>query len=599
MENSLVCQSNNNPVSINFSGNTISSGETWVYLNDSDTYTAGRVCVSVIDGTDDVNSPYSAYTQYNSCYECDVDNYTFYVFRTCNTGEIYLFPISEFGEDFYNTGFTIYSVFYIEFEYQGGIIKSCGLIEKVQREVSEQQNNEIIDKDVYSTLISYSDYYEGDGACKDCEIDNPNLIALVTECISGDAYYVLLPSTGLEDHLISFTDGINEYCGVVEVYEESFEYLDFLLDYGFNSDCDTCLSLVNKKVLIQNCLDSNIQYVVWAAQLFQNGDITNLTFEEGCFEVVGETTDEVNFNIPLDVETYNDCNNCLECNGVFYEFATCDNPGELIGTILSYQIIPVDGVFYSPTYGWCVRKNAVITPTTPYDTLYSVLLANDCGDVPFTPKVVYVEECISRKSYFVITDDSRNLGDIIQLIRGENNYFCGEIVGLDPFYEIGSEFYNTVNDGITTTTFNDCDECTSNTTIAIKAINCYDNSVETVDLSYLDYVSMFFENSPSTFVGSDNICRTVQKFCPQELTGNLLTITDNYLNCFICEIFNPEPPTPMKRSAGVESIICNTCDDVESVTATTVPHAIYTTLKGVAILQINTVALGGFNGLNN
>ena len=52
-------------------------------------------------------------------------------------------------------------------------------------------------------------------------------------------------------------------------------------------------------------------------------------------------------------------------------------------------------------------------------------------------------------------------------------------------------------------------------------------------------------------------------------------------------------------SAGVESIICISCDDVYSVTATTVPHAIYLNNQGRAISQINTVAIGGFNGLNN
>ena len=50
---------------------------------------------------------------------------------------------------------------------------------------------------------------------------------------------------------------------------------------------------------------------------------------------------------------------------------------------------------------------------------------------------------------------------------------------------------------------------------------------------------------------------------------------------------------------GVVSIICNSCDNVESVTATTVPHAIYINSKGQSVIQINTIELGGFNGLNN
>lgn len=52
-------------------------------------------------------------------------------------------------------------------------------------------------------------------------------------------------------------------------------------------------------------------------------------------------------------------------------------------------------------------------------------------------------------------------------------------------------------------------------------------------------------------------------------------------------------------SPGTESIICLTCDDPESVTSTTVPHGVYLDERGRAIAQINTVGMGGFNGLNN
>mgnify|MGYP003538300011 FL=1 len=64
-----------------------------------------------------------------------------------------------------------------------------------------------------------------------------------------------------------------------------------------------------------------------------------------------------------------------------------------------------------------------------------------------------------------------------------------------------------------------------------------------------------------------------------------------FLSCIECS-------TPDDR-AGIESIICISCDDVYSVTATTVPHAIYLNNQGRAISQINTVEIGGFNGLNN
>jgi hypothetical protein len=55
--------------------------------------------------------------------------------------------------------------------------------------------------------------------------------------------------------------------------------------------------------------------------------------------------------------------------------------------------------------------------------------------------------------------------------------------------------------------------------------------------------------------------------------------------------------TPV-NSAGVTSIICNTCDGT-TVTATTAPHAVYTNGQNRAVSQNNTVTLGGPNGYNN
>ena len=64
-----------------------------------------------------------------------------------------------------------------------------------------------------------------------------------------------------------------------------------------------------------------------------------------------------------------------------------------------------------------------------------------------------------------------------------------------------------------------------------------------------------------------------------------------YTSCTLCI-------TPV-NSAGDESEICNSCDGGITVTATTAPHAVYTNAFNRAISQINTVELGGFNGLNN
>jgi len=55
--------------------------------------------------------------------------------------------------------------------------------------------------------------------------------------------------------------------------------------------------------------------------------------------------------------------------------------------------------------------------------------------------------------------------------------------------------------------------------------------------------------------------------------------------------------TPL-NSAGMESFNCEDCD-TGTVTATTMPHAVYTNGQNRAISQINSVSVGGFNGLNS
>jgi hypothetical protein len=71
---------------------------------------------------------------------------------------------------------------------------------------------------------------------------------------------------------------------------------------------------------------------------------------------------------------------------------------------------------------------------------------------------------------------------------------------------------------------------------------------------------------------------------------NKVIVFGPYTSCTQCI-------TPV-NSAGVESINCKDCG-TGTVTASTMPHAVYTNAQNRAISQINTVTLGGPNGLNN
>jgi DNA/RNA endonuclease YhcR with UshA esterase domain len=71
---------------------------------------------------------------------------------------------------------------------------------------------------------------------------------------------------------------------------------------------------------------------------------------------------------------------------------------------------------------------------------------------------------------------------------------------------------------------------------------------------------------------------------------NKVIVFGPYTSCTQCI-------TPV-NSAGIESINCKDCG-TGTVTASTMPHAVYTNAQNRAISQINTVTLGGPNGLNN
>lgn len=543
MENSQLCF-NGKEINIDFNGNTISTGQIWSTTNNKEI-----ICVEIIDNTDAPGKDFSATTQYSDCYECVTENNGLYIFLICGSGKQVIIPVSELGDDFFLSGQTILSSgsFYLEYEFQGAIYNSCVEFSKMAvptpAEYAKLENSGDI-----STLISISDLYiDEEDSCLLCQESNPTLIFQVRRCTDETNDNVLLPSSTLINHLISYTDGVNEYCGFVTPFTGSTYSYTYLSDYGFGKvvPCEECLINENKKILIQNCADSSVQEVVWASQLFQNGDVTNINYESSCYEIVGETDLEVTLNISGNYETYTDCENCLECYGIYYEYALCEDPDTVVGTIYSYQVIPVSGVFYTVENGWVIRKDAVLEPSTGYNYYYSVLLADDCENIPFTPIVVEVEECETGNTFYTIVDDTKENGDVIQLIWGQHNVFCTTIINTSPVFVFPLEFYdfyNSVNDGQTTTTYNDCEDCVSNTNIAVKTINCYNNNVENFDLSYLDWIGFWNGDYNSyTFSDSNNICRTMSEICPQPLTGNLLTDLTDYSSCLICEIINPEP----------------------------------------------------------
>ena len=195
-----------------------------------------------------------------------------------------------------------------------------------------------------------------------------------------------------------------------------------------------------------------------------------------------------------------------------------------------------------------------------------------------------INQCLTNITYN-ISGTTFSEGEIIGFYIGED-LFCG-VVGQET------------NDPITTlslydSTFTDCCECLSAITDSfnLRFIGCDDGTIYDIDATN-------FCNSHGTPLtgrtyeiqfGSDTpFCATFEDITSTGET-NYFYASGPYSECNNC---GQEPP----RSANTETILCVVCSGETSTVIP--PHAIYTDAQGVAVTQLNTVALGGPNGLNN
>lgn len=194
-------------------------------------------------------------------------------------------------------------------------------------------------------------------SCEDCSQTSP-LTYLVRDCVNPDnIFFISFPTNQFVNHLITFTDldSITQYCGIVEDKQSTNITGVFISDLGIPTEtgieCEDCLSTVAEKKKLVNCLNPSDEIIVWASTLFTAGDATNLSFNNGCYEV---SLDVVPPETPVDVnefvefDPHSDCENCLECHGATYEFSSCT---EIYGcgVITEVTPTPIPGI---PNYGY-------------------------------------------------------------------------------------------------------------------------------------------------------------------------------------------------------------------------------------------------------
>jgi hypothetical protein len=442
--------------------------------------------------------------------------------------------------------------------------------------------------------------------CQDCLSSN-SLSYEVQRCTDSETDYVLLKNNSFINHIIAYSDGVNEYCGTVVGLGTGGVPFTFINDYGLGGDggsatCDDCLATENQKVLLQSCTDSEYTEVVWAASLFGTGDISNLSTENGCFIVSGLTDAEVTINNYLNFDPQPGCEPCIECNGINYSYTTCS--GEYSGDFKSYQYLSGGTRFYHSAIGECCE--VVGTSSSYYDTLYSVETFEDCPDCQDNADVVIwnASACTNSNTYssiYVTTDSTAQIGDVVKLMWGSNEWICAGLINTTSSYSGYYTYYNTQKNGLgSTLIYDSCETCNSQGLIGVTLVNC-DTLVESfVSITLDNYLSIYNFGSLTNYSVKDSngSCYQITNLCPIPLEEQGFTAVEFYFNCTFCESFNPNAP----RSANTETLVCVTCCPCDGTSGSTFsvvpPHPVWTDGYGTPVTQLNMIVIGGINGLN-
>lgn len=600
MANAIACIGGDS-YSVNFNGNIPAIGEIWSFWDGVDPNKVQRYCVEITDLTDDPLSNFRLQTQYTDCYDCVSQNYYVYSFQNCISGKNYTVPAYEFGS-LPNIG----QVYYMTLSFRGSLITSCFTF-KAYKNLTLGDFNSSLNNNEFS-LVTETPQLNTD--CQTCLSSN-SLPYQVNRCTDGETDYVLLINDSYIDNLISYSDGINQYCGTVVGLGSGAPPLTFINDYGFKTECDVCLATENQKILIQSCTDSEYTEVVWASTLYGGGEVSNLSIDAGCFEVIGLTEDPVTIDSFLNFDPQPGCEPCIECNGINYTYTTCS--GYSSGTIKSYQYLSGDTVFFNPAINECCYVTG--TASGYYnDTLYSVEAFGSnsetgCEDCNNNVDIVIwnASACTASNTYssfYVTTDSTAVQGDVVKLMWGSNEWICAQLLNTTSSYSGYYTYYNTQNNGSgTTLRYDSCENCNSQGLIGVTLVSCDAPYTEQfVSISLENYLQIYNFGSLTNYSVSDQQgnCFTITNVCPIPLTEEGFTPVAFYLNCFIC---NEENPDNVPRSAGTEVFVCEICCDCgatgSTITQVTPPHPVWTDGYGTAVTQLNMIVLGGPNGLNN
>lgn len=320
----------------------ITSGGTYYFEPLSGGSRSGCYNVTSEPGISVLSPTMSLVSGYTDCTECFYDTSLYVLIQSCDPNSLDSFPIpiSAFTGTL-NDG----DVYYMSFTYQNKTSSGCFTIGKYG------SNPEVELGIVDTSPIPQT-------TCESCYADN-SFVYVVIDCLDKSARYIQLPNDDYKGHLITYEEIFlgQQFCGVVGFLAEgNTPDITLIADLGEYLDpaqCEECLSQVTSKRIITNCL-TGIDSVVWSSTLNGEGDFSNLSTSDGCFEVGPLTESAVTINTFLNFDPQPTCLECIECSGIVYDYSSCTNTGPVslftaLYTGLSTLTIGYNGPFTGTT----------------------------------------------------------------------------------------------------------------------------------------------------------------------------------------------------------------------------------------------------------
>ena len=142
--------------------------------------------------------------------------------------------------------------------------------------------------------------------------------------------------------------------------------------------------------------------------------------------------------------------------------------------------------------------------------------------------------------------------------------------------------------------YEDCIECYIDKELGFEFEDCITGGLEVVSafsLGFVPTIDLIYQfsldgSAPRCYIATGNVDSGV------DIPPQSINVFTSCINCYKNQTV----------TAGTEytvCVICCPCDTSATVTSVPVPHPVWTSTDGKAVVQSNMVVLGGPNGLNS